>query len=68
MYIERNLEVELKKYREIFPIIAILGPRQCGKSTLVKHLLVAQENTIYLDLQNVEDLNKLHDPRLFFKP
>jgi predicted AAA+ superfamily ATPase len=67
MYIERNLEVELKKYREIFPIIAILGPRQCGKSTLVKHLLVAQENTIYLDLQNVEDLNKLHDPRLFFK-
>jgi hypothetical protein len=67
MYIKRSLEAELTKYREIFPVVALLGPRQCGKSTLVKHLLLAQENTIYLDLQNAEDLNKLNDPRLFFK-
>ena len=67
MYFRRNLELELQKYLKIFPIVAILGPRQCGKSTLVKQLLTTESNAIYLDLQNLEDLNKLQDPRLFFK-
>jgi predicted AAA+ superfamily ATPase len=67
MYLRRNLESELQKYLKIFPIVAILGPRQCGKSTLVKQLLMTESNVIYLDLQNLEDLNKLQDPRLFFK-
>ena len=67
MYFRRNLESELQKYLKIFPIVAILGPRQCGKSTLVKQLLTTKSNVIYLDLQNLEDLNKLQDPRLFFK-
>lgn len=67
MYINRNLEQEILKYRNIFPAVAILGPRQCGKSTLVKKLFSKNENYIYLDLQNLEDLNKLNDPNLFFK-
>jgi predicted AAA+ superfamily ATPase len=29
--------------------------------------LTTESNAIYLDLQNLEDLNKLQDPRLFFK-
>jgi predicted AAA+ superfamily ATPase len=33
----------------------------------VKQLFFLEENSIYLDLQNLEDLNKLNDPRLFFK-
>lgn len=36
MYIHRKLEDEIQKYLQIFPIVAILGPRQCGKSTIVK--------------------------------
>lgn len=67
VYIQRKLEGLLKKYQQIFPVVAVLGPRQCGKSTLVKHLFQYKEDTIYLDLQNIEDLNKLHDPYLFFK-
>lgn len=67
MYFHRHLEDSIRKYQQIFPIIAILGPRQCGKSTLVKQLFFPKENSIYLDLQNLEDLNKLNDPRLFFK-
>ncbi len=67
MYFHRHLEDSIRKYQQIFPIIAILGPRQCGKSTLVKQLFFPEENSIYLDLQNLEDLNKLNDPRLFFK-
>ena len=66
MYFYRHLEDSIRKYQQIFPIIAILGPRQCGKSTLIKQLFSPETNSIYLDLQNLEDLNKLNDPRLFF--
>jgi uncharacterized protein len=67
MYIERELAELVQKYCQIFPVVAILGPRQCGKSTLVKKLFLEKEKTVYVDLQNAEDLNKLQDPRLFFK-
>ncbi|MFN4083700.1 MAG: ATP-binding protein [Bacteroidia bacterium] len=68
VYIERNLEKDIETYMKIFPVVAILGPRQCGKSTLIKHFVLnSVKNAIYLDLQNNEDLNKLQDPRLFFK-
>ena len=67
MYIYRKLEAEIQKHLQIFPVVAILGPRQCGKSTIVRHLFSDKETGIYLDLQNQEDLNKMVDPRLFFK-
>lgn len=66
MYIPRSLTAEIETFRRIFPVVAILGPRQCGKSTLVKHLFSEKTNAIYLDLQSMEDLNKLRDPVLFF--
>jgi uncharacterized protein len=67
VYIRRNIEEQLRKYQQIFPVIEILGPRQCGKSTLVRHALALENDIVYLDLQNLEDLNKLQDPYLFFK-
>ena len=36
--IKRNLEIPIKKYSKEYPIIAIVGPRQSGKTTLVQHL------------------------------
>lgn len=65
-FIPRQLEQQLRKDLVIFPIVAILGPRQTGKSTLVKHFLATQENTLYLDLEKPSDLRKLEDPELFF--
>lgn len=52
---------------QIFPCVAILGPRQCGKSTLVKMLYQSSDNYLYLDLQNFDDFNKLQEPTLFFQ-
>lgn len=63
-FIQRNLISTLKQYMEIFPAVAILGPRQCGKSTLVKHLN-QHFDVLYLDLQKESDLNKLSEPELF---
>ncbi|MGE5341837.1 MAG: ATP-binding protein [Candidatus Omnitrophota bacterium] len=48
------------------PVVAILGPRQCGKSTLVKAILTTMEKAIYLDLERPSDMNKLIDAEAFF--
>ncbi|MEW5816597.1 MAG: ATP-binding protein [Spirochaetota bacterium] len=49
------------------PVTAILGPRQCGKSTLAKKIILSKRNTLYLDLELTSDLNKLHDAEAFFR-
>ncbi|MBM3437446.1 MAG: ATP-binding protein, partial [Bacteroidetes bacterium] len=48
------------------PVVAILGPRQCGKSTLAKHVVskIGSE-VIYLDLERPTDLQKLSDAEWF---
>ncbi len=51
-----------------FPVLAIVGPRQVGKTTLAKYL--SQKNTkdsVYIDLENQSDIAKLSDPILFFE-
>jgi predicted AAA+ superfamily ATPase len=55
----------LKKLRYI-PVIAILGPRQTGKSTLLKHLEKKFRKTIRLDLERPSDLEKIKDVERFF--
>lgn len=66
-FIKRDLLELIRKYLTIFPAIAILGPRQCGKSTLVKSLEQNFDGIIYLDMQKESDLNKLSEPELFFE-
>ena len=66
-YIKRKLESELEDCLEDFPAVAVLGPRQCGKSTLARAFIKKFGNkALYLDLENPADLAKLHDPELFF--
>ncbi len=38
-YIHREIEKQLQQYIQNFPVVAITGPRQSGKSTLVKQIL-----------------------------
>jgi predicted AAA+ superfamily ATPase len=48
-----------------FPVTAITGPRQCGKSTMVKHLMESYPDSIYLDLERPSDLRKLEHAEWF---
>lgn len=66
-YIQRDAEEFLILNLKTFPAIVILGPRQCGKSTLAKTMLQSNNTFLYLDLQNYMDLAKLNDLNLFFK-
>ncbi|MCF0190491.1 MAG: ATP-binding protein [Marinilabiliaceae bacterium] len=63
----RQIEKSIKKDTEEWPIVAILGPRQCGKSTLSKQLLSEYDNTIYIDLELPSDLAKLDDAEWFLR-
>lgn len=65
-YIERNLSGTILRKLQNVPVVAILGPRQCGKSTLAKAILATRPDTIYLDLERPSDSNKLTDPEAFF--
>lgn len=44
--------------------VAIIGPRQVGKTTLA-YALADTCPSVYLDLESATDRNKLHDPELF---
>lgn len=55
-------EARLAQLRELLsysPVVAILGPRQCGKTTLAK-MIVADH---YFDLENPRDLARLENPQ-----
>lgn len=66
-YLSRKFESLIVSDLKIFPCVAILGPRQCGKSTLALHLQKTLPNFLYLDLENPADLRKLDDPLVFFE-
>jgi uncharacterized protein len=67
--IHREVENELLFRVNHFPVTAILGPRQVGKTTLVKMLRTElPKESLYLDLEIPSDLAKLSfDTELFFK-
>lgn len=65
-YIDRKHESLLTKALRNSPAVVLLGPRQCGKSTLTKHLIDG-DSSIYLDLQDRTDRNKLAEPEIFFE-
>jgi len=52
------------------PAVAILGPRQCGKTTLAQDYLAAHcdEPVHYFDLEDPEHLNRLADAKLALEP
>ena len=37
-YIERSISAVVLEAAQYFPVVCITGPRQSGKSTLIKHL------------------------------
>lgn len=63
-YIHRFIEDELAACLAQFPCTAILGPRQCGKTSLAKAISNTR-NSVYLDLERPADLRRLREPELF---
>lgn len=65
-FIPRQLKRELTLSLREVPVTGLLGPRQCGKSTLARHLLADwPEESVHLDLERPSDARRLNDPELF---
>ena len=65
-YVKRHITKTVQERLKNNPVVAILGPRQCGKSTLAREILSSIKNSIYLDLEKPSDFNKLNEPEVFF--
>ncbi len=66
-YIDRILTESVKQRLKSMPAAAILGPRQCGKSTLAKKIIEGFNDAMYIDLERPSDSSKLRDPEAFFR-
>lgn len=66
-YIDRKLHTKILQKLDANPVVALLGPRQCGKSTLIKRIIKDIPSAIYLDLEKLSDLRKLDNPEIFFE-
>jgi predicted AAA+ superfamily ATPase len=64
--IDRHLADTIKRRLQNNPAVAILGPRQCGKTTLAGQIVKELKQSVYLDLENPGDLAKIDDPLAFF--
>ena len=52
-----------------FPVVAILGPRQVGKTTLARQVVAARgRGASVFDLESAEDLALLEEPLLALRP
>ncbi len=65
-YIKRYLENQVTHLLEEFPAVALIGPRQSGKSTLAEHITDNFPNSVSLDLELPSDQRKLSDAELYF--
>jgi len=64
--IPRFLDGHVRKALRQVPAVAILGPRQCGKTTLARHLVGNLPEVLYLDLERPSDVSRLTDPEALF--
>ena len=63
--VNRKLEKKLKELYRYFPVVSLNGPRQSGKSTLLKKCF---PRLPYITLENPDDLQiALSDPRRFLE-
>ncbi len=65
-YIKRSVEGEVADCLAQFPCTAILGPRQCGKTSLALTISKTRDS-VYLDLERPADRRRLQEPELLFE-
>src|SRR5665647_2028293 len=66
MYIKRTIEQAVKNIIATFPVLLIIGPRQVGKTTLLKNLAEEDRKYVTLDDPGIRDL-AVREPALFLQ-
>jgi uncharacterized protein len=66
--ISRIKEQEIRQLLKQFPVVAIVGPRQCGKTTIAKIIRSENKNaSYYFDLESPADFSRFEDPEYFLQ-
>ncbi len=65
--IVRSILPELERSLEEQAAVALIGPRQVGKTTLAREIADGRPGSVYLDLEARQDREKLSDPVLFLR-
>jgi uncharacterized protein len=66
--IPRLSEGRVRAALEAFPVVALLGPRQVGKTTLALAIAkTVSREVVYLDLERDSDRNKLREAELYLQ-
>ena len=63
--IERRAAIEVREALRWQPAVALLGPRQVGKTTLAQ-AIGSEMNAVYFDLEDPDDRDKLRQARALF--
>ena len=66
MYIKRHLEKTVIDLSKAFPAVLVTGPRQVGKTTMLRKISSGKRRYVTLDNPMVRDLAK-NDPELFLQ-
>ena len=67
MILRENYLKQIIDSFDIHSVCAILGPRQCGKTTLAKEYCKNISEVHFFDLENPEDLSALESPSIILK-
>lgn len=66
--IVRKIKNDIIELLEEFPAVAVLGPRQVGKTTLAEEIAESMNSeSIYLDLESPADRAKLNEAESYFE-
>ena len=64
MILREQFYQKICEYGDIFPICGLVGPRQCGKTTLALEYAQKFQTFHHFDLENPQDFYRLQDPQM----
>ncbi len=67
IYIKRKIDSKIQEYLKFPEILAIVGPRQAGKTTYLQHL-IKEKQGLFISFEDVETLNLFNnDLKMFYE-
>ena len=66
MMLKRHIQTVVERRLAQYPAVALLGPRQVGKTTLAQSVAARYPGALLLDMERESDRAALARPELFF--